>query len=177
MRVVARWSRRPGSRGVARSILVVALLAVGACSTYVPVSNPTPGSTVRVRVPVTSALDGGAPGSATIEGDVISSGDTLVLGVTNRQEFGAYREVVLFDTLRLAPDQIMTVEEASFSTGRTAVLTVAIVAGAVGLALTAFSGSGGDDGPIDGGPPPPQGAVVASNSFVSGVLGLLGIAR
>jgi len=168
-RMLRRWVRR--------SLPLWAGLALVACNTYRPVTNPTPGSTVRVRVPVTSALDGGAPGSATVEGTVVTARDTLVLATTARQSYGAYRDVTLYDTLRLSPDQIMTVEEATFSKGRTAVLTAAIVVGVSALALTAFSGSGGDDGPIDTGPPPPQGAVVISNSFISGVLGILGLAR
>jgi hypothetical protein len=158
--------------------LALFLLASAACHTYVPVANPQPGTTVRVRVPVTSALDNGnaAPSTASIEGTVIASGDTLLLGTTQRQEYGAYREVTRSDTLRLTRDQVLSLEEAEFSVGRTAVLTVAIVGAAVGLAFASWGG-GGDDGPIDGGPPPPQGAIVISNSFLSGVLGVLGIAR
>ena len=161
----------------ARRVVVLMLVAgTAACHTYVPVSNPTPGSRVRVRVPVTSALDNSnaGPSTAAIEGDVIAAGDTLILGTTRRQEYGAYREVTRVDTLRLGPDQLLSVEEARFSTSRTVVLTAAIVAAAVGTAVSAFGGGGEE---IDGGAPPPQGALVISNSFVSGVLGLLGVSR
>jgi hypothetical protein len=156
-----------------------ASLAAAGCHTYVPVTSAEPGSTVRVRVPVTSALDNGnaAPQTAAIEGAVIEFADTLVLAVTNRQEYGAYREVVLYDTLRLAPDQRLSVEQAEFSTGRTVLLSAAIAVGAGALALAAFNSGGGDDTPIDGGGPPPQGGIVISNSLVSGLLGALGIAR
>ena len=160
-----------------RRVLVLALvLGAGACHTYVPVTNPAPGTRVRVRVPVTSALDNGntAPSTASIEGDVIAAGDTLILGTTTRQEYGAYREVTLVDTLRLGPDQLLSVEQAQFSTSRTIILTAAIVGAAVGTALAGFGGGGEQ---IDGGDPPPQGAIVISNSFVSGVLGLLGFSR
>ena len=159
-----------------RAAVLLLLLATAACHTYVPVSNPTPGTRVRVRVPVTSALDNGnlAPSTASIEGDVIAAGDTLVLGTMTRQEYGAYREVTLVDTLRLGPDQLLSVEQAQFSTGRTIALTAAIVGAAVGTAIAAFGGGGEQ---IDGGEPPPQGAIVISNSFLSGVLGLLGFSR
>lgn len=164
------WSRR---------LLMLALLAgAGGCHTYVPVADPEPGTTVRVRVPVTSALVGpNAPqGSASIEGQVVALRDTLYLATTNRQEYGAYREVVMYDTLALAPDQLLSIERAEFSTGRTMVLTAAIVVAAGAFALAAFSGeTGSKGGPPP--PPPPQGALVISNSFVSGVLGMLGIAR
>jgi hypothetical protein len=149
------------------------------CHSYVPVSDAEPGTTVRVRVPVTSALDGdNGPGqSAAIEGDVVAFGDTLVLAVMNRQEYGAYREVVMFDTLRLGPEQRISVERAEFSKGRTVLLSAALVFGVGALAVAAFNSGTGDDSEIPGGGPPPQGGVVVSNSVVSGLLGLLGFAR
>jgi hypothetical protein len=168
-------SLRPG-RTLA---LAGALLAASACYTYAPVENPQPGTRVRVAVPVQSALDDGnaAPQTAAIEGDVVSNGDTLLLAVTNRQEYGAYREVVLFDTLHLAKDQLVALEQPEFSTGRTVLLSAVITVGATVAALLAFNKDTGNDGPIDPGPPPPAPAVVVSNSLLSGVLGLLGIAR
>lgn len=159
-----------------RGLALALLLGAGACHTYLPVTNPAPGTNVRVRVPVTSALDNGnaAPGTASIEGVVVESGDTLVLATSLRQEYGAYREVTMVDTLRLRPEQLLSVEQPQFSMGRTVLLTAVIVGAAVGTAIASFGG-GGDE--IDGGEPPPQGAIVISNSFVSGVLGLLGFSR
>ena len=166
-------------RLVRASGLVLAGLFASACHSYTPVTHPAPGARVRVSVPVQSALDDGnaAPQTASIEGEVVESRDTLVLAVTNRQEYGAYREVVLYDTLRLAPDQMVSVEQADFSMGRTVLLSTVIAVGATVAAILAFNQDVGDDGPIDGGPPPPAPAVVVGNSILSGVLGLLGIAR
>ena len=174
-----RRDGHPGARRARRVVLLVGLLVASGCYSYTPVSNPAVGTTVRVRVPVTSAVDdrNAAQNSVLIEGDVVESRDTLVLTTTNRQEYGAYREITLVDTIRLAPDQFVSLEQGEFSTGRTAVLTIAIVAGATALALGAFGGESGGSGGGEPPPPTPQGAVVISNSFVSGVLGLLGLAR
>jgi hypothetical protein len=159
--------------------ILAGALATAGCHNYVPISDAQPGTKVRVRVPVTSALDGdnGGGQSASIEGDVVEFGDTLVLAVLSRQEYGAYREVVLYDTLKLAPEQRLTVERAEFSTGRTVLLGAVIAVGATALAISAFNAGTGDDKPIDPGPPPPSPAVVVSNSVVSGLLGLLGLSR
>ena len=44
-------------------------------------------------------------------------------------------------------------------------------------AILAFNKDVGDDGPIDPGPPPPAPAIVVNGSFVSSLLGLLGVGR
>ena len=163
-----------------RVFVLFVLAGTAGCYTYVPVANPAPGTQVRVHVPVTSALadPNAAPQTAAIEGEVVSFQDTLRLATTSRQEYGAYREVVMYDTLSLAPDQRVVIEQPEFSRGRTIVLTSVIVGGATLLALAAFSGTfGGNQDPTDPGPPTPQGAVTISNSLVSGVLGILGFAR
>ena len=62
-------------------LCVAAVLTLGGCHSYRAVDTPPPGATVRVRVPVTSALDdpNTAPASVAIEGVVLEVGDTLVL--------------------------------------------------------------------------------------------------
>lgn len=167
-------------RRVVRWLGVFGLLAVStACYTYVPVATPAPGTTVRVHVPVTSAAIGpnAAPQSIAIEGEVVAFRDTLFLATESRQVYGAYREVTMVDTLSFAPGERLAVEQAEFSRGRTAALSVAVVGGITLLAIAAFHGVVGGDPPTDPPPPNPQGAIVVSNSFVSGVLGLLGLAH
>jgi len=168
----AKSAGRPGL-GLA-AVFVVALL--GACQTYTPVTNPTPGSTVRVRVPVTSAVANrnAAPETIAIEGDVVEAGDTLVLATTRRHEYGAYREIVQFDTVRLGPDQQYSVEVVEFSARKSIILGLVITAGAALAAAKAFGVGGADDKPLPGEPPPPQGALVISSSLVAGILGFLG---
>ena len=167
--------RRAGFVGV-----FVALLAAAGCHSYTPVSTPAPGTTVRVHIPVVSALQdpNAPPQTETIEGQVVEAGDTLVLALRTRQEYGAFREIIQYDTVRLGPDQRSGVELSEFSTGRSVALGLAIAGGATVLAVTAFGLSGEGGGPIDGGPPPPPSftgpSVTVSNGLISGIMRLLG---
>jgi hypothetical protein len=171
---------RIGERRVSikRSGLASILLALflGACQTYTPTTNPVPGSTVRVRVPVTSAVadPNAAPQTIAVEGTVVESGDTLVLATTTRHEYGAYREIVQFDTVRLGPDQRFSMDVVEFSSGKSIALGLVLAGGAALAASAAFGVGGGDDQPDPGTPPPPQGALVISSSLIAGILGLLG---
>ena len=161
----------------ARGLALITAVGAAGCHTYVPVQTPVPGSTVRVQIPVVSAAadPNAPPQTVSLEGLVVESGDTLVLATTRRQEYGAFREVVQYDTLRLAEDQRYGVEAVEFSAGKSVMLGVGLAAGVGLIAIAAFNGGGGGgDTPIDGGPPPPQGAVVVSSSWVAGLLGLLG---
>ena len=145
------------------------------CHNYVPVDVAPVGAAVRVLVPVQSALaDPNAPAStASIEGDVVSDGDTLVLALVNRQEYGAFREIVRYDTLRLGPDQRTRVEVKQFSNGKSVALGVGIAVGVAILAVSAFGGLNGG-GPDDMPPPPPQGALVFSPSLLSSLWSVFG---
>jgi len=166
-----------GSRRTRHCVVgFILLLSATACHSYIPIADPQPGTTVRVTVPVTSAAQNrnAPPQYRSIEGDVVEAGDTVVLAVRTRQEYGAFREIVRYDTLRLAPDQRYSMERSEFSTARTALLTAVITGGITIFALAAVGGGGGGDGPIDPGPPPPQPSIVVGSSLISGVLGWLG---
>lgn len=165
------------NRSTARlgGVLVAAILAAG-CHTYTPVASPVPGTTVRVRIPVINAAanPNAAPQTVSVEGVVVEAGDTLLLATTNRQEYGAFREIIQFDTLRLSAEQIHSVEQSEFSTQKSIGLGVLLTGGAALLATAAFGGLGGDDSPIPGGPPPPAPTIIVNRSIVAGILGLLG---
>lgn len=173
-------SRRLGVRrmrrlGVGR-IGVVCLLAtfLSGCHTYHQVDNPPVGSMVRVRVPVTSAIAGrNAPvESASIEGMLVAADDTLTLATETRREFGAYRELMQRDTLRLARSQASSVEVREFSTKRSVVLGV-VIAGVAGVsAWYAFDLGGGGDPPGGNGGEPPALSVVTP-SLLSALWGLI----
>lgn len=155
-------------------LLSVGVVWLAGCHTYMTVDEPTPGTTVRVSVPVSSALNArnSSPQTAAVEGRLVSAGDTLVLAVENRQSYGAYREVVLFDTLRLASTQASAVEVREFSTGRTIVLGTAIAAVATGAAAMAFGwGGSSEENPPEGGGPVTS--IVVSPSLISSLWGLL----
>lgn len=151
-------------------VVVVVAVALGACHTYRPVTAPTPGSTIRVHVPVTSALSR-VPETAAVEGVLVSMSDTITLATQTRREFGAFRELVRTDTLRLATSQASLVEVREFSKPRSVLAGVVITGGAAYLALIGFGfGSGGD--PPDP-PTQPQTSVVVSRSLVSSLVGLI----
>ncbi len=150
-------------------LLVAAVLLLGGCYTYQVVDTPPLGSTVRVRVPVTSALDdrNTAPPSVAVEGAVLQVGDTLVLARRTRREFGAFREVILFDTLRLRRAQTSSIELKEFSSGKSVMLGIVIAAGVTGLALAGFKGGGGDG--ETPGVDPPNPSIVVNGSILAAV--------
>lgn len=130
--------------------LVVLLSAtlMTACHTYTPVSAPAPGSTVRVQIPVRSAVDDPNAPTPTraVEGQVVAAGDTLVLATRDRFEYGAYREIVQYDTLRLGPEQRSTVEVREFSNRKSVVLGLAVTGIVVGAAILALGNTFGSEG-------------------------------
>ena len=154
-------------------LLVAAVLLLGGYYTYQVVDTPPLGSTVRVRVPVTSALDdrNTAPPSVAVEGAVLQVGDTLVLARRTRREFGAFREVILFDTLRLGRAQTSSIELKEFSSGKSVMLGIVIAAGITGLALAGFKGGGGDG--ETPGVDPPSPSIVVNGSVLSAVWGFI----
>lgn len=169
--------RAVGFRRVAfRRVVVVAMGAslLSACHTYRTVDDPPVGSTVRVRVPVTSALSNPnrAPATASIEGVLLSMSDTITLATTTRREFGAYRELTQHDTLRFLSSQANSVEIREFSRNRSVVLGVAIAAGAGFGAAVAFGLGGGKTGDPPGGEGPLP-AIVVSGSLLSTLWGAI----
>ena len=118
------------------------------CHTYLPVETPAPGSVARVHVPVRSALadPGLAPETASVEGVVLESGDTLVLEVQTRRVIGAFNEFVQENTYRVAREDLLAVEVREFSPRRSAALGSAILTGVVFLAIAALKGETGEGG-------------------------------
>jgi len=158
MREAARWAAVVAAalpvlaRSFASMLAVAALiLATGGCHTYTPVGSATPGTVVRVHVPLTSALanPNAPPETVSIEGEVLTASDTISLATRSRREIGAFREIVEFDTLRLSVDGLVGMEVREFSTARSVVLGVAIAGAAAAFAWSALSievGGTGDDG-------------------------------
>lgn len=143
----------------ALAALSAALLS--GCYSYVPVARPSPGTTVRVHVPVTSAAVGNRsrqPETVSFEGLVLSSADSLILETKSRRDVGAFRELLELDTLRVATSGLVGVEERRFSKPKTYAFTALVTAGAAGLVVAALNAAGviGDDGP------PGNGSVVQS---------------
>ena len=162
------------SRALRRVVATLGVAFLSGCYSYIPVERPAPGSAVRVRVPLRSAVQSpNAPtGTLAVDGVVVSDGDTLVIETKTRREFGAFREVTELDTLRVARSGISTLEQQVFSKPKTYGMAVLVTVGAAGLvvALTkAATGQKGDGGPGGGGP----GAQIRVKPFVVGIFNLI----
>jgi hypothetical protein len=137
--------------------LALAVVALGAaltsgCYSYLPVEQPSPGTTVRIHVPVTRAALGTRsrePETVDFEGLVLSASDSLVLETKSRREIGAFREIFELDTLRVATEALVGIEERRFSKPKTYAFTALVTAGAAGLVVAALNAAGAfeDDGP------------------------------
>lgn len=163
-----------------RSVLRPVAAALGVaflsgCYSYVPVERPAPGTTVRVHVPVRSAVQASNAPAETIdvEGVVVSDGDSLVIATKNRREFGAFREVIEVDTLRVARSGISLLEQQVFSKSKTYGMTALVTVGTAGVVwalVQAAGGRGGEGAPGNGG----TGAQIRVKPIFQGIFGLLG---
>lgn len=145
------------SKPLLRLTAAACLVTLGGCYVYTPVQSPTPGTEVRVEVPVRTAVEGAVPqGSAVFEGIVVTGGQTLAIETRNRQQAGFMQEVLMIDTIQVNRANLLRLEERNFSGSRTAVFTVALVAGVVLVATGIGSVVGGDDGGEPGGGDPAQ---------------------
>lgn len=154
---------------------VIGSAFLAGCYSYFPVNQPSPGSTVRIHVPVTSALQNpnARPENVEVEGLLLSSGDSLVLEAKTRRQVGAVREVLEIDTFRVARTAVSGVEERVLSKPKSVAMGVLVTAGAavltVGL-IKAAGGMKGDGGPGNGGP----GAQIRVKPVFDGLFHLIG---
>ena len=157
-------------------VLMLAGTVLSGCYNYRVVETPSIGSIDRVRVPVTSALDrpNAASRSASLEGQVVSAGETLLLATKSTRTYGAYREVVQFDTISLSADEMSVIEVREFSSTKSVVLGVVITAGALAAGITAFNSAKNGGDPLRPGLPQPDAAIVVSRSLISMIWGLIG---
>lgn len=152
-------------------------LVPSGCHTYIPVQRPSPGTTVRAAVPVTSVVaNPNRPLEVvSVEGSVLDTpGDSVILAVRNRRELGQFRVVLDVDTIRLARGDLVALEEQTLSRSRTVAFTAMVTAGAAGLALAAYragGGQGGDGGPGNGQVPA---AIRVPPVILRAALGLIG---
>jgi len=163
------------SRTITRILAVVGAAVMSGCYSYVPVERPSPGSIVRIQVPVRTAVDNRnrEPETMSMEGTVLTTGDSLVLQVESRRELGAYRELTQTDTVRVAPKDLAGVDLRVFSKPKTFLLTAGIVGVTVALAAVALGLGGGSAGsipPPDGGP----GSAIVLKPILSALLGAVG---
>lgn len=140
--------------------VVVGAALMSGCYSYVPVERPTPGSVVRVELPVYSTVAGTRREEdvAEMEGTVVTAAtDSLVLRVESLSQIGNFREIRSVDTLRVARADLSALSEKTFSKPKTIGLTVLIGAAVVGLAVAALDVGGGSQGGTD----PPDGTTTS----------------
>lgn len=136
---------------------ILALVVSAGCYSYAPIERPAPGTTVRIQVPLRSAVQNPnqAPESISLEGVVLATpGDSLVLTTQTRRELGQFRILTETDTLRVARSGLLAVEEQIYSRPKTYALTALVTGGAVGLLVLALDAAGGQAGDGGGGGPP-----------------------
>lgn len=135
-------------RAVGLVLLALTPGLLAGCYSYSPITEPAPGSTVRVSVPVRSAVTrpNEEPGTVTVEGLLVSAGDTLLVETRSSREYGAYREVMQLDTLRVAAADVTLIEERLRSQSKTLAFTAIVTVGTVGLALAAINAATGSQG-------------------------------
>ena len=159
---------------VGKLAVVVGAALMSGCYSYVPVERPTPGSVVRIEVPVRSTVAGTRQEEevARMEGTVVSAGDSIVLRMESLQEIGNFRRIRSVDTLRVARADLSGISTRSFSKPKTIGLTVLITGAVVGLAAAALGVGGGSQG---GGPPDPgTGSSIVVKPIFSALLHALG---
>ena len=152
----------------------LALVLLSGCHTYEPVRHPAPGSAVRVLIPVTSALDdpNAAQPTVSLDGVVLESGDTLVLATETRNQINQFRELVRYDTLKLAEDAYSGLQLKEFSRGKSVGLGLTIFGGVALLTTHVFNG-GDTNSPPRGGPPGQNPAIVIQGAVLSAIWGVL----
>ncbi|MEQ9397727.1 MAG: hypothetical protein RJQ04_01035 [Longimicrobiales bacterium] len=135
-------------------LAVLGATVLSGCYTYVPVENPAPMTPVRITVPITNAVQNPnrAPETYTMEGIVVSAGDSLIMSTESRTEMGAFREVVRVDTVRVATRSLTGLDEKVFSTQRSIGLGVLVAGGTAALVSGILSITTGSDGGEPGGP-------------------------
>ena len=104
-----------------RTVAAVGAFLMSGCYTYVPTATVAPGADVRVLLPVETRGFGGTVTTENIpvDGVVIEAGDSLIMETESRQQVGNFQEMVLTDTLRLAPSQITQLQVKEFDSVRT----------------------------------------------------------
>lgn len=157
----------------------LALASLGAflagCYNFVPVERPSPGTTVRIEVPLRSAVSdpNRAPETLEVEGTLLSAGDSIVMVTETRRELGTFRVLMETDTLRVARSGILGVEEQVFSRRKTFGLTALVLAGATGVVLAALEAAVGERGSGRPGDPTTQGGIRVSPLVLRDLLGAL----
>lgn len=142
-----RWTRA--------GLLTVALTASSACYSYHPIQDPSPGATVRIRVPLTSAVTNrhNDPETLDLEGVVLEApADSLIMVTENRRELGTFKVLTSKDTIRVARSGLAGMDERVYSSAKTYGFSALLAAGVAGVVLAVLEAGGGQGGSGPGSP-------------------------
>lgn len=142
-----------------RAVLAIAgAVALAGCYSYKPVTAARPGMEVRARLSSEAAVrrsQGYEEPILRLDGRVVeATSDALTLDILIVRSSSAFQDVEMRDTVQLASSEIQSIQQRTFSPGRTALVAIG---GAVGIfALVkgidqVVGGTGDDD---DGGGDP-----------------------
>ncbi len=162
-------AERARPRGVVALLWVV--LAVSGCYSYRLVEDAPVGAVARLRVPIQSAIvDPNSPSeTVAVEGKIVSVGDTIWFEASTRHAVGLFRDVVQYDTLRVARDGLASIEVREFSTTKSVLLGAGLAAGTAALAAAAAGVGGGQAGAGPGGDAPQTSTTVSVSVPASGI--------
>lgn len=162
-------AERARPRGVVALLWVV--LAVSGCYSYRLVEDAPVGAVARLRVPIQSAIvDPNSPSeTVAVEGKIVSVGDTIWFEASTRHTVGLFRDVVQYDTLRVARDGLASIEVREFSTTKSVLLGAGLAAGTAALAAAAAGVGGGQAGAGPGGDAPQTSTTVSVSVPASGI--------
>jgi hypothetical protein len=143
----ASRNRLFGGQTYMRQVVLLAVLGLTGCYSYLPLDTPNPAQGREVSVDITSAgADSLArmlgPGVRAISGRVIEASDSgLMLAVTSTRDRSDFEAPWKGERVTIPRGMMDRVRERRFSVGRSALLGGAIVGAGVGAAV-AFSGGG-----------------------------------
>ena len=140
-------------RATSRATLAAGLLVLGGCYSYTPVQ--TPARSAIEGVPSTVGA------TAAVEGEVLSTGDTIVLGMRSVREWGPDIGTVRIDTVRIPRQALSVIERKELSIAKSTAAGAVMVGTVVVVSLLLdISGSKQGDVPFDG-TDLPEGAIIS----------------
>lgn len=141
-----------------QTILLLSMLALTGCYSYVPVQSPQPGMEVRARLTADAAVrhsQGLDEPIVRYDGRVVAAdGESVALDVLVARASSAFQDVTIRDTISLKRAELQSVLERKLSKGKSAIFALGMVAaaGAVVAGIDQIVGGTGGEGDDPGTP-------------------------
>ena len=146
------------SIATSRAVVAIASAALAAgCYSYKPVVTARPGMEVRARLSNEAAVrrsQGYDEPILRLDGRVVdATSDALTLDILIVRSSSAFQNVEMRDTVQLASNEIQSIQQRTFSPGRTALVAVGGAVGVFALVKGIDQVVGGSDDDDGGGDP------------------------